>query len=179
MFDVLTLFLIPIGGGIPAGVILAHQRGIQWPITSALYLISDMILACAFEPLMLLFFRQMKRSLFFARWGEAIKRSFGPMLMKYGVNPGPFSLILFSFGMDPMSGRVATHVAGHKFISGWLLAICGDMIFFAIVMASTLWLNNLLGDGTWAAVIVMVAMIAVPAVFRKIKEHRSRGRNQI
>ena len=34
--EVLTLFLIPIGGGIPAGVILAKSRGIEWPVTTLL-----------------------------------------------------------------------------------------------------------------------------------------------
>jgi hypothetical protein len=68
-----------------------------------------------------------------------------------------------------MSGRVATHAAGYKFVTGWALAICGDMIFFSVIMASTLWLNNILGDGTWAAVIIMIAMIAVPALIRRLR----------
>src|SRR5712671_1123593 len=47
---VLLLFLIPIGGGIPAGVLMAHARGISWPVMLALYFASDVILACCFEP---------------------------------------------------------------------------------------------------------------------------------
>ena len=31
MLPVLMLFLIPIGGGIPAGVLLARDHGLAWP----------------------------------------------------------------------------------------------------------------------------------------------------
>ncbi|MGZ6480573.1 MAG: hypothetical protein ACXWQE_14780 [Bdellovibrionales bacterium] len=179
MLEVLTLFLIPIGGGIPAGVLLARSRGIDWPMVSALYLISDVILACVFEPLILLFLRQAKRSPKMSRFAEAMKKSTSQTVMRFGVNPGPFTLILFSFGIDPMSGRIAAHAAGHKFISGWALAICGDMIFFAVIMVSTLWLNSILGDGTWTAIIIMAAMFIVPALFRKIRERRNSVRTEL
>jgi len=43
------LFLIPVGGGIPAGVLLARDKGLAWPVTAGLYLISDILLALAFE----------------------------------------------------------------------------------------------------------------------------------
>ncbi len=52
MFPVLMLFLIPVGGGIPAGVLLARTRGLAWPVTAGLYLISDVLLALAFEPVL-------------------------------------------------------------------------------------------------------------------------------
>src|SRR5690242_17030101 len=67
---VLALFLIPIGGGIPAGVLLAKSHGLAWPITTILYFISDVILAFIFEPLMWLFVAGAKRSPFFARIKE-------------------------------------------------------------------------------------------------------------
>ena len=33
-WPVLTLFLVPAGGGIPPGVLLAKSRGIPWPETA-------------------------------------------------------------------------------------------------------------------------------------------------
>ena len=51
-FSVLELFVIPVGGGIPAGVLLARNQGLAWPVMAVLYLISDVILALAFEPLL-------------------------------------------------------------------------------------------------------------------------------
>ena len=52
MLPVLMLFLLPIGGGIPAGVLLARVHGLPWPVTAGLYLVSDVILALALEPIL-------------------------------------------------------------------------------------------------------------------------------
>jgi len=52
ILSVLKLFLIPVGGGIPAGVMLAQAKGVVWPVTTLLYLVSDIILAFLFEPVL-------------------------------------------------------------------------------------------------------------------------------
>lgn len=79
------------------------------------------------------------------------------------------ALIGISFSVDPMTGRAVAKAAGHGFLSGWAIAICGDMFFFLVIMSSTLWLSHVLGDGTAAVIIVMLAMIFGPSIFRKIK----------
>src|SRR5476649_2234848 len=61
MLPVLMLFLLPVGGGIPAGVLLASSHGLAWPITAGLYLASDLILALTFEPILRLFVTLGKR----------------------------------------------------------------------------------------------------------------------
>lgn len=170
MWEVLTLFIIPVGGGIPAGVVLANKKGIQWPIMMALYFVSDVLLAIVFEPLMLMIIRVFKHSPRMQRFVQAYKLSMQKSVERYGVNPGPFTLILISFGIDPMTGRTAAHAAGHGFVTGWLIAIAGDMVFFSVLMVSTLWLNNVLGDGTWTAIIIMTAMFLVPYLIRRIRE---------
>jgi uncharacterized membrane protein len=166
---VLALYLIPIGGGIPAGVLLAKSRGLQWPFMMALYLLSDIILAFAFEPLTWLFMAAAKRYTFFQRFNQALKQSMDKTIERLGVNPNPFTLIMVAFGVDPMTGRAAALAAGHGFVSGWAIAITGDMIFFTVIMISTVWLNNVLGDGTWAALIIIVLMTLIPHVLRRIR----------
>ena len=52
MLSVSMLFLIPVGGGIPAGGLLARDKGLAWPVNGGLYLISDILLALAFEPVL-------------------------------------------------------------------------------------------------------------------------------
>jgi hypothetical protein len=47
-----AFFLLPVGGGIPAGVLLAHANGLAWPITTGLYLVSYVVLAIAFDPIL-------------------------------------------------------------------------------------------------------------------------------
>ena len=170
LYDVFLLFLIPIGGGIPAGVILAQSRSIHWPTIMALYFVSDVVLALIFEPVVLLLRWAGTRYPHIARLNAAIKASTHLMISKYQVSAGPIALILLAFGVDPMTGRTAALAVGHGFIVGWLLAIIGDMIFFTAIMASTLWLNNILGDGTWTAVIIMVAMLVIPALVRYLRK---------
>jgi hypothetical protein len=175
MFEVFTLFIIPVGGGIPAGVLLAKSKGLPIPLTMVLYFVSDVLLACVFEPLMLLLLHLGKKSRRFTRFVDAVKGAMNQSIMRYGVNPGPFTLVLISFGVDPMTGRVAAHAAGHRFITGWLIAITGDMIFFSVIMVSTLWLNSVLGDGTWTAVIILALMFVLPPTIRKLRRILSQG----
>jgi hypothetical protein len=172
-WEVFLLFSIPIGGGIPAGVILAKNRGLDWTAMIALYFVSDVALACVFEPLMLLFIHGSTRSPALAKFTAALKQSTIKSVARYGINPGPFQLVMLAFGVDPMTGRTAARAAGHGFFSGWTLAILGDMIFFVILMVSTLCLNNLLGDGTWTAIIIMVAMMVIPALIHRFRESRN------
>ncbi len=167
--DVLLLFSIPIGGGIPAGVLLAKSRGFSWIFTTLIYFISDVLLALYFEPLMMIFNLLCKKHEFLARFRDLVKKSTNRTIAGYGSSPGPFLLVVIAFGVDPMTGRAAALAAGHGFLAGWAVAILGDMIFFGVVAVSTLCLNNILGDGTWTAVIIMFAMMGIPAVVRRFK----------
>lgn len=169
-WEVLILFLIPVGGGIPGGVLLAKSRGLAWPIMLILYFISDVILACVFEPLMLLLIAAGKRAPFLARLGEAMKKSVQKTTANFGTRLGPLALILVSFSVDPMTGRAAAAAAGHGFVRGWALSITGDLFFFAMLMASTLWLNGILGDETKTTAIILIAMFVLPPLIRKVRE---------
>lgn len=169
-WKVLSLFLIPIGGGIPAGVLMAKSEGIAWPFTALLYLISDIILACVFDPVMHFLIAAGKRSPALSRINATFKQSTQKSISSYGTHLGPLTLIMIAFGVDPMTGRAATAFAGHGFLTGWTLAITGDMLYFTLLMASTLWLNGILGDGTWTTIIIMVLMMVVPGLLRKARE---------
>ena len=166
---VLATFLIPFGGGIPSGALLAQSSGIHWAMTSFLYLVSDIILACIFDPIMWWIVRRVKRS----PQGHPITTVFREALLrtipKLGVSAGPLSLILIAFGVDPMTGRIATAMAGHGFITGWALSITGDMIFFGLILASTLFLNGILGNGDLTALLVLAGMFGIPALYRRLR----------
>jgi hypothetical protein len=168
-WDVFLLFAVPIGGGIPAGVILAKSRGFEWQVMCGLYFLSDVALACVFEPLMKLFIYAGTRVDFIAHFNATMKKMTAHSVARFGINHGPFSLVMIAFGVDPMTGRAVAYAAGHGFFTGWAIAIAGDMIFFTIIMASTLWLNGILGDGTLTAIIIMVAMMVIPALIRRIR----------
>ncbi len=170
MLPVLMFFLIPVGGGIPAGVLLARTNGLAWPVTAGLYLVSDVILACALEPVLLLFvalgikFRGLKRVT------AALKIAMDRAAAHYGgVGAGPFTLVMIAFGVDPMTGRAAAMAAGHGFVAGWTIAIAGDMLYYAVIAFTTLRLNAYFKDPNTTMLLVLGGMIAVPILIRRLK----------
>lgn len=171
-WGVLLLFCIPIGGGIPAGVLLARGRDIGWPMMMALYFVSDVILACVFEPVLKLMIAAGRRVEFLGKVTAVLKQAVRKTTAPYGSALGPLALVLIAFGVDPMTGRAATHAAGHGFLSGWAIAITGDMFYFALIMASTLWLNSILGDGTWTTIIIMAGMFLLPELIKRRRARR-------
>lgn len=171
--SVLKLFLIPVGGGIPAGVMLAQAKGIAWPITGCLYLVSDIILAIAFEPILRLLAFICGNVSFLARIGAALKAATARSVSHLsGTGAGPIGLIMIAFGVDPMTGRATAHAAGHGFIAGWTIAITGDMLYFAVIAISTLRLNSYIKDPNTTMLIILVVMFSVPALVRFIRSRR-------
>jgi len=168
MFAVLMLFLLPVGGGIPAGVLLARTKGLGWPLTTGLYFISDVILALAFEPVLRLFVAWGRRVPWLARLILAMKESTARSVSHFGgTGAGPFTLILIAFGVDPMTGRATALGAGHGFVTGWALAITGDMLYFGVIALTTLGLNRYLHNPNVTVLVVLGAMIVVPSLIRR------------
>jgi hypothetical protein len=170
---VLKLFLIPIGGGIPAGVILAQAKGLAWPITALLYLFSDIVLAIAFEPVLRLISLICGKISSLARISAAMKAASDKSVSHFsGTGAGPIGLIMIAFGVDPMTGRASAHAAGHGFIAGWAFAIAGDMLYFAVIAIITLRLNSYIRDPNITMLIILVAMFSVPILVRFVHSRR-------
>ena len=170
IWDVFLLFSIPVGGGIPAGVLLGQKQGLGWLTMIGLYLISDIVMALYFEPLMKLVIHLSDNFRFTKRFKAAFAASTQKTIAKFGAKPGPLTLIMIAFGVDPMTGRAAAYAAGHGFLAGWAIAIGGDMIFFTVIMASTIWLNGIFGDGTLTAVVIMICMFGIPPLVQRLKK---------
>lgn len=170
MLSVLKLFLIPVGGGIPAGVLLAHAKGLAWPITTGLYLFSDMVLALAFEPLLRLFAALGGKVPFLARLSAALKAAMARSVAHFsGIGAGPLTLVMIAFGVDPMTGRATALAAGHGFLAGWAFAIVGDMLYFAVIALTTLRLNSYFRDPNTTMLVVLGAMFVVPMLVRYVR----------
>lgn len=170
MLSVLKLFIIPVGGGIPAGVMLAQAKGVAWPVMTLLYLSSDLCLAFAFEPILRVLAFVCGKVSFLARVAAAMKAATARNVHHMsGTGAGPIGLIMIAFGVDPMTGRASAHAAGHGFIAGWAIAIAGDMLYFAVIAISTLRLNSYFKDPNTTMWIVLIAMFSVPALIRFIR----------
>jgi len=167
MFSVLMLFLIPVGGGIPAGVLLAQSKGLAWPVTAGLYLVSDLMLALAFEPVLRLLAWLGGRVPFLARFSARMKAAMARSAAHFGgIGAGPITLVMISFGSDPMTGRASAMAAGHGFLMGWVFAIAGDMLYYAVIAVTTLRLNRYFRDPDTTMWIVLGAMIVIPLIVR-------------
>ena len=174
MWSVLMLFLIPVGGGIPAGVLLATRQGIAWPVTAMLYFVSDVILAVMFEPVLLLLAAVGRRLPVSARLGAAVGHAMERAAARH-IGAGPFALILVAFGVDPMTGRAAALASGHGFIQGWAIAIAGDMLYYAVIAITTLQLSAYVHNPDNVMLIVLAGMILGPMVVQRIRRS-ARGR---
>lgn len=173
MLSVLKLFLIPVGGGIPAGVLLAQAKGLAWPVTTAIYLVSDIVLALAFEPVLRLLTIICGKFALLARFSAALKVATARSVYHFSqTGAGPIGLIMIAFGVDPMTGRATAHASGHGFIAGWAIAIAGDMLYFAVIAVSTLRLNSYFKDPNTTMLIILAAMFSVPLLVRFIRSKR-------
>ncbi len=174
MVPVLLLFLLPIGGGIPAGVLLAQAKGFAWPLTAGLYLASDVLLALAFEPILRLLVWVAGRVPALARFRAAMKVAMARTVAHFGgTGAGPVMLVLIAFGVDPMTGRASALAAGHGFLAGWAFAITGDMLYYAVIALTTLRLNAYIHNPTATVLVVLVAMLALPLLVRRLRPTQS------
>ena len=162
------LFCVPIGGGIPAGVLMARNAGVSPPAMAVLYFLSDIVLAFTFEPILRVFTwlgRWMPplarmgtwiRSLAPARGRRASGRARSARTRPGGVRRRPDD--------RPRRGRRG----GHGFVRGWAIAITGDMLYFVVLMASTLWLQGVLGDERLTIGAVLLIMLVLPSLIRRL-----------
>ena len=175
MLPVLKLFLLPVGGGIPAGVLLARDQGLAWPITTGLYLISDMVLALFFEPILRLVAALVAKVPRLTRLGAALKAATARSVAHFGgTSAGPLALVMIAFGVDPMTGRATALAAGHGFLAGWAFALAGDMLYFAVIAIATLRLNAYIKDPNTTMLIILGAMFIVPMLVRYVRKHLAR-----
>ena len=168
-WGVFLVFVTQIGAGIPLGVIMGRNAGLSPAVMAALYLGSDVVLALVMEP-MLAFLRWLGRRVeFLGRLGNRLARFSGAAGLQGGGVRGPLGLILFSFSVSPTAGRAASEAAGHGFFSGWSLAIVGDMAYFGLIMASTLWVSSLIGDDRLTIGAVLLAAWLLPMLIRRMR----------
>ena len=171
-FGVFLVFATQIGAGIPIGVIMGRDAGLSPAIMAALYLASDIVLAAVTEPLLMALRWLSPRVAFIAALGNRLSRLSGAAGLSQGRVKGPLGLVLFSFVFAPAPARAASEAAGHGPLSGWALAIIGDMIYFSVIMASTLAVISIFGDSNRLVIapIVVLAWLLPMAVQRLRRE---------
>ncbi len=173
---VFLIFVMPTVIGIPLGVIMARDAGLSPLITTGLYFASDLVLAVTAEPMVALLRWVGRRVPLIARLGDRLAGLTASAGLKEDGVRGPLGLILVSFTVNPLAGRAAAAAAGHGFFSGWALAIIGDMIYFGLIMASTLWISSIFGSDRLAIGVVLIVAFLAPILLRRLRRKPSKGR---
>jgi hypothetical protein len=168
-WGVFLVFVTQIGAGIPLGVLMGRNAGISPVAMAGLYMASDVVLALTMEPVLALLRWLGRRVEFLGRLGNRLSRFSGAAGLQGGGVRGPLGLILFSFSVSPTAGRAASEAAGHGFLSGWTLAIIGDMAYFGLVMASTLWISSVFGDDRLTIGAILLATWLLPMLVRRLR----------
>jgi hypothetical protein len=167
-WGVLLLFCIPGGVGIPPGVLLGHGDGLGALFMTVLYFFSDVFLAAFFEPLLQVLALVSHHVPRLQRAGDLLIRAI-TATMPAGSLAGPTGVVLTGFGAGLPFGRALASAAGYALVTGWLLTIAGDMLYFVMGMASTLWFQGLFGDPRMAALAALVVMLLVPVAIRRFR----------
>lgn len=165
-WGVLLLFCIPGGMGIPPGVLLGHGGGIGPIVMSVLYFLSDIVLACVFEPMLVILAALGRRLPLLRRIADKVLAAITHR-MPAGSRSAPIGIALTAFGAGLPFGRALAAGAGFGLVSSWLFTIAGDMAYFGLGMASTLWFDGLLGDPRMAAFAGLAVMFVVPALIQR------------
>jgi hypothetical protein len=169
IWGVFLVFVMPTVVGIPLGVIMARDAGLSPLVSAGLYFMSDLVLAVTAEPMVALLRWVGRHVEFVDRLGKRLGRFTETTGLKEGGVRGPLGLILVSFTVNPLAGRAAAAAAGHGFFSGWALAIAGDMIYFALIMVSTLWISSVFGNDRLAIGVVLIVAFLAPILLRRVR----------
>jgi len=163
------MFVMPLAAGIPFGVIMARDAGVSPLGTAGLYLVSDFVMALVAEPMLVLLRRLAKRVVAVGRTGRALTQASSILGLNDGRVRGPLGLIVLSFSLNPILSRAASVAAGHGFLVGWALAIIGDMIFFGMLMATTLWVANVFGDSRQIIGALALGVWLLPMLIQRLR----------
>jgi hypothetical protein len=151
---------------------MGRDAGISPIVLGLMYLVSDVVMALTHEPFFWLLAWCARSVPALGKVRDAFARASGTAGLRDEGVRGPLGLILFSFTVDPVSARGAAAAAGHGFLAGWTFAIAGDMVYFGVLMAATLWLSGLLGDERSTIGVVLLAVWGLSWLIRRRQQSR-------
>jgi hypothetical protein len=175
---VLALFFVPIGAGIPVGVLLARHVPLHPLVTFGLYVVSDMGAALVCHPI---FAWLRRRARAVPRLRRAGQRVLGVAMLgiprdDVGSWPALSRIATVGFGVDVYTaGLLATGLAVPR-IPGWASAIAGDCVWFAVILTTSLAAGSVTDDDRLVLLAMVVAMIVVTRVSRRFLPQQPRAR---
>ena len=167
---VLALFFAPIGPGIPAGVLLARHVPLHPLVTFGLYAVSDVVAAVVCTPVFVVL-RRHGRRVRPIRWlGRHVLA-----LAMVGVprdvertHPTLSRIATIGFGVDVYTAGLLATGLGIARVPGWAAAIAGDLVWFALLLATSLAAASIADDDRFVLLVMVVVMIALPRLARRV-----------
>ena len=166
---VLALFFAPVGPGIPAGVLLARHVPLAPAVTLGLYALSDVTAAFVCHPIFGLL-RRHGRRVRPIRWlGRRMMAiaMVGVPKERERLGPALFRVGTVGFGVDVYTAGMLATALGLPRVPGWLAAIAGDLVWFALLLATSMATASIVDDDRVILLVMVVAMIAIPRLARR------------
>jgi hypothetical protein len=174
---VFALFWAPVGPGIPAGVLLARHAGLNPLITLGLYALSDILGAFVCHPWFTLLKRIagrvpalravgkwfMKLALLGTRVPVAADQQAGAR----GVFQTLFRIGTIGFGMDVYTAGMLVAGLPVPRVAGWLAAIAGDLVWFVVLLITSIVSAQFSDNSTFQFVTMLVVMFLVPMIAKR------------
>lgn len=161
------LFLLPIGPGTTAGILVGKNGGLGPLAIAGLYFASDVVTALYLDPLIRLIARVGSRYAWARNIGEQLKA----MALRTHLGSGWLGQ-LSGLALLSLGGGLATGAMGLSGTSlarplGWVGVIAGDMLYFGLLLAAALGLSSVLPDDRLVFVAILaLTMLAGPTVRR-------------
>lgn len=175
---VFALFWAPVGPGIPAGVLLARHVPLNPAFTFALYALSDLMSALVFGPVFALIRRHGRkvrpiravgrRFLAIATAGVRVPRVEDMATERAALAPTLFRIATVGFGVDVYTGGALASGLPVPKVAGWASAIAGDLVWFALLLATSIGAAWFADDDRVITAVVLLAMIFIPKMARRI-----------
>jgi hypothetical protein len=173
---VFALFWAPVGPGIPAGVLLAQHLRIAPAFTVGLYLISDLFAAILLNPIYSFLRKQGRRNPTIRNIGRCMlavamfgtRRPSADDVHAGRLAPALLRIGTVGFGVDIYTaGALATGVPIPRVI-GWTAAIAGDVLWFALLLGSSIAAAHVFDDERATAAVVVIVTLLGPSILRRI-----------
>ncbi len=177
MVLVFALFWAPVGPGIPAGVLLARHAGINPLLTMGLYTATDVLGALVCHP-WYAFLKNVagrvrilraigNKLVRFAMLGTRMPRAEDLQHGSKGVIPTLFRIGTIGFGLDVYHAGMVVAGLPVPRIAGWMAAILGDLVWFTLLLVTSMVTATVTSDDRVIAIVMVVVMIVVPQIAKR------------
>jgi len=168
---VFALFWAPVGPGIPAGVLLARHIPLNPVVTFGLYTLSDVLAAIVCHPIFVLL-RRHGRNVKPIQWLGRKMMSVAMLGVRRPTRsqrlaPTLSRIATVGFGVDVYTAGALATGLGIPRIPGWASAIAGDLIWFALLLGTSIAAASIVDDDRVVGLAVIAAMILIPRIARR------------